>query len=506
MTPKNKLMTPTNKIKFLPTATLTAVFFLLFLGIFYVNQAVESAATSTVRGRALWTDGHGYVYFSCLDDHIGDLLDVPGNLYSTSSSPYGFHFYSAPCVNLYHQVSIDASNNFSGQAWSPDYGLISFAATATTPDESFRATHCPSCAVGTCSACYETSTQRVYGYAKTQTNGMWISLNKSTSTELKLQNYDLDNQIVPGNSSILAGDFAYNAVNQFPGTSTNSFLSFNCKTENGGNSNCTSDNNNYKVYIGNLQVGKMSAPNWDYTNACDFGALKTVLKWDLKSGQYAIGSPLTYHTNQTAFEIVLNNSNTMNTSTNICYSGVVNSAAPQYIFDKNNCPNLDYNKHYYWWLRLYNENNQPTEWYQFGASNNGVVSVITDNDDGDQDPLNFLTYKHEFPSPFFTWMPNPVLVGTSTYFTSQSFYYTGGFSSLQSCTNANCSYLWSMDPVLFGDTISSTTNVTTTINFGHPTNTDVWLQVRDSDSYVCSTSTPINASYTLPIWREVKAQ
>lgn len=497
-------MMPKNKIKFFSPVSRAAVIFLLFLGVFLASQAVEAAATSTIRGRALWTDGHGYVYFSCLDDQIGDLLDVEGNFYSTSTSPYGFHFSSPPCVNLVHGVYLNSSNNFSGQAWSPDYGLISFAATATTPSDSFRS-HCSSCVLGTCSACYNPTDQKVYGYARVLGNSLWINLDNVATTSPRLQNYDLNNQIVPGNSDILAGDFAYDAVNQFPGTTTNSFLSFNCQTENGGTSNCSGLNSNYKVYISNLQIGKMSAPNWNYSQACAGGALKTVLKWDLKSGQYAVGDPPTYHVSQTAFEIVLNNSNTMNTSTNICYSGVISSEAQQYIFDKNNCPGLDYNKNYFWWIRLYDENNQPTGWYQFGDPNNGVISEVTDNEQN-SDPLDFLTYKHEFPSPFFTWTPQPVLVGTSTYFTSQSFYYTGGFSTLQSCTNANCSYLWSMDPLLFGDTISSTTNVTTTMIFGHPTNTAVWLQVRDSDSYVCSTSTVLNVNYALPIWREVKAQ
>jgi hypothetical protein len=27
--------------------------------------------------------------------------------------------------------------------------------------------------------------------------------------------------------------------------------------------------------------------------------------------------------------------------------------------------NLDYDKHYYWWIRLYDENNEPTIWYQY---------------------------------------------------------------------------------------------------------------------------------------------
>lgn len=499
-------MTPKNKIKFFPGTLRTALFLVLFLGLFLTIRAVESASTSTLRGRALWTDGHGYVYFNCLDDQIGDLLDVEGNLYSMDALPYGFHFYSAPCSNLIHGVTIGVNNNFYGEAWSPYNGMISFAATGTTPDENFR-THCPSCPFGSCSACYNPTDQRVYGYAKVLNSGMWIGLDKSTSFPLKLQGYDLDNQIVPGNSSILAGDFAYNATGQFPGTTTDSFLSFNCQTENGGVSNCTSGNNNYKVYISNLQIGKLSAPNWDYEHACGSYALRAVLRWNLKSGQYATGSPLGYEKSQTGFEIVVNNFNNLSTTTNVCYSGYVNSPASQYTFDKlDNCPNLSYNANYYWWIRLYDENDQPTDWYQFGDPDSGVVSETTDNGNPDGSALTFTTYKHEFPSPFFTWTPDPVLVGTSTFFTSASYYYTGSYATLQSCNDANCSYLWSMDPFLVGDTISSTTNETTTMTFSYPTGTTVWLQVTDADSYVCDTSTVLDVNYALPIWREIKVQ
>jgi len=184
----------------------------------------------------------------------------------------------------------------------------------------------------------------------------------------------------------------------------------------------------------------------------------------------------------------------------------VSSAANQYIFNQANCPNLNYNQNYYWWIRLYDDQGTPTAWYQFGATGNGAASFVTDGGDPDSNPLTFTTYKHEFPSPFFTWAPNPALVGTSTYFTSQSDYYTGGFASLQPCDNFHCSYLWSMSPVLFGDTINNSSSASTTMIFGHPTGTSVFLQVTDKDSYVCSTSTTLDVNYALPMWREVKAQ
>ncbi len=461
--------------------------FLLFLAIFFslnlVGHLAQAVATSTIRGAAWWGD-NGYVYFNCLDDIIGDHLDVSGNLNSTSSLPAGFHFYSTPCTNLIHAVYLSSNNNFSGQAWNANQGLISFAAT-TTPDDTFRA-HCASCAAGThCSACYNPIDQKVYGYAQVLSDSSWLKLDNTLPPYVLIQNYDLSVPVVPGNSNVFPGDFAGSALN----SGSLGALSFNCETENNGNSNCGL--RSYKTYISDLRIGELSSPNWNYSQACGGSALTAVLKWRLKSGQ------------QTAYEIIVNNQES--TSTPVCSSGKKTGLANQYIIPNADGCALNYNTNYYWWIRLYDQNDQPTDWYEFGAPSlsSGAVSVSTDGD-LDSNPKTFTTYKHEFPTPYFTWDPYQVLVGSTTVFTSHSFYYNSSNpSQAQICVNGQCAYLWkTTDPLAI---ISSSTSAITNMFFSQATGTTVTLRVTDNDSYVCSTSTVLNINYDLPLWQEVKS-
>jgi len=444
------------------------------IGCFFVIQSVL-AATSTIRGKAWWGDTYGYVYFNCLDDIIGDYLDVEGNL-----NP--FHFYSTPCTDIIHAVYIDADNNFSGEAWNLTKELITFDATTTPPEDGFGFnSNCPStCNLSnSCMACYNEEDQRVYGWARVLSDGTWIRLNSATSVPVKIQSWDLTNSVLPG-YDIDPGDFVGNASN------TLGWLSFNCQSE--GSGTCLS--RDYKVYISNLQIGHLSAPNWNYSQACSGVARTAVLKWYKKSGQ------------QTAYEIVVNDSNTLSTSTAVCWSGKKTSFfASQYILPNSDpdCGSLSYNTNYYWWIRLYDENDEPTEWYQYDSN-----SASDTDGNPDSNEYTFTTFKHEFPSPYFSWEPEEVLVGTSTLFTSNSLYYTSAQPSTpQSCTGPSCLYLWAATDL--SAIVSNPTAATTSIIFFQATSTSVTLQVTDVDNYVCSTSSTLRINYGLPIWREVKA-
>ncbi len=477
------------------TFTVSLIFgiFLLFLAFFCLTKNTQAAATSTLRGAAWWGDDNSYVYFSCLDDIIGDQLDIEGNLCTPPDC--AFHFYSEPCSHLVHGVYINnTSNNFSGEAWNAAKGLITFNATTSPPDAyAFNGPsqgNCPSCILANgCWACYNTTTQGVYGWARVVADGAWLKLNSATTTPVKLQSWDLTDSVLPGHD-ISAGDFVGTA------TSTAGDLSFNCESELGGTgANCSV--RDYKVYIGNLQIGKLSAPNWNYSQACTGGALKAVLKWYLKSGQ------------QTAYEVVVNDSDSLSTSTAICWSdkvtGPTGASARQYIVPNLTCPDvLNYNTNYYWWLRLYDENDAPTEWYQFGSGLEGLISEVTDGSPDTSE--TFKTYKHEFPSPYFSWSPFDVLVGTTTLFDSAaSRYYTAAQPATpQVCSSSTCAYLWTTTDL--GAIISNPSEGTTSIIFKQATGTSITLELTDTDTYVCSTSTTLYINYDLPLWREIKAQ
>ncbi|MFA5154964.1 MAG: hypothetical protein WC453_00870 [Patescibacteria group bacterium] len=453
--------------------------------------AKTAAAVSYIHGAAWWSGQSQYLAMDCIDDVSGDRFDVPGNL----TTPPGFAFYSVPCTNIVHHVSIDDNGNFAGEAWNYTKGLITFAATTTPPDNYAFSANCPGTCNGSnsCSACYNESTQRVYGWARVLSDGTWIRLDSAptaTRTPVAIQSWDLSSPVLPGHG-IQPGDFVGYA------TTTDDVISFNCESEWNGLSvgNCAT--RNYKAYVSNLEIGHLSAPNWSYSEACDFGARKVVLKWLLGSGT------------QTAYRIIINTVNA--TSSPVFDSGKqVAADARQLTCPSALCVNaLDsliwtpaYGTNYYWWIQLWDGDDQPTTWYQFGTldGHNGNLDESTDgNPDGNN--KTFTTYAHEFPNPFFTWEPTDILVGTTTNFTSN--YYSG--TPLPRSCYGNCTYLWTTsDPQ---DTIDSPYGATTSIKFFHKsTNTVVTLRVTDANNYYCSTSTSLTINYGLPIWREVKAE
>ncbi len=474
---------------------ITAFVFLvvLFVGI----QTVSAAATSTIRGKAWWGDQYKYVFFNCLDSEAGDRLDFPENLFSLPE-PRGFHFSVEPCQSVVFRTYIDDENRLSGSAWNYSKGSLSFDAVA--PDYSFNlpaAGNCPSCtAANNCSACYNEVDQKLYGYAKIEIDNTWIRLDSGLTPPVRLQSWDISNSVYPGHG-VQPGDFIGYASTPVGD------LSFNCVTEGGGEGTC--DTRAYKVYVHDAQVGHLVAPDWDYVSACSTGALTARLSWQLKSGT------------QSGFELVVGrpDTNTFSTSTGnyTCWTGPkYDSGAGQYVISNSivspdpNCGNLEYGKNYYWWIRLYYDNNtRVTKWYQYGA-NDGHIGDNDEETQGDPDSnqRTFTTYKHEFPIPYFNYSPEDVIVGTTTDFTSvgSKYFSTASPSLPQSCAGSNCHYQWSTSDA--GDIISASTAATTTIIFHRATNTTVYLYVSDNDNYTCSTSTSINVNYGLPIWREVK--
>lgn len=476
-----------------PTKIILVAFILT--AVFFASKT--ASAESKLRGAAWWNDMYQYVYFDCADHIVGDKLDVPGN-FNGDQIPPGFKFYSSPCANLPHHVTIDDNGNFTGSAWNSIKGFITFDSTSTPPDGYGFNSHClNTCnASNNCTACYvegSNGEQKVYGWAKIandSTAASWIRLDSTLNPAVRLQSWDYINHNIYGGHNILPGDFIGYA------TSSVGNLSFNCESESGGN--CLTKA--YKVYVGNLQIHHTTAPNWTYTDACNtFGALNADLKWYLKSGT------------QSGFEVVVNTSSSFSTSSGnyVCWSGHKDGTSNHYAIPNQDmvggtytCQNLNYNTNYYWWVRLYDENGSSTPWYQYNSNSS---SDTDGNPDGNAQ--TFTTYKHEFPTPYFDWSPFEIAVGTPVTFSSNGDPNNYG----QSCYGGNCRYLWTTsDPNAYFDgtlATSSTKHPTTSISFAHPTSTLVYLRVTDSDNYVCSTSSPvIKINYDLPIWREVKAE
>jgi hypothetical protein len=498
-----------NKTQFLLTA-------LIIAASFFIARNSQATVLATLRGSAWWGSNQ-YLYFNCLDNNSGDLLDDPYNLcggqlkYFTNplfcgTGDYVFHFSSAACSSLSYGVYLDSSGNFSGQAWNNTKGLVNFYATTTPPDGNSTITGCQNTCSTTsgCSACYNENTQQVHGWVRIVNDGTWIKLDtpldytgSASTTGVQIQSWNTASSTYPY-YSLSPGDFIGDA------TTTSSSLSFNCLSEGGKTGGGTCGTRNYKVYIGNLQIGHLTAPNWSAAQACGNGALQAVLTWNVKSGSAINNS------NQAGYEVVVNNVNSFSTSSGnyVCWSGVKSpSVATQYILPSSDCHGFAYNTAYYWWIRLFDTSGSSTPWYQFGLADghNGLLDTHT-NSTADPSQTVFMTYKHEFPESPFSWSPTPVLTSTTTNFTSSAVYYTTAApsSTPQTCNSANCHYLWSTTDAYASAT--SWTTATTSIMFQQATGTSVTLSLTDNDNYVCSTSTTFSVNYELPLWREIKAQ
>jgi hypothetical protein len=426
---------------------------------------VRASINENVRGLA--DSSQGYISFNCLDDDFAGVFPFT----------FEFRFNVPPCSFSQHGVNLDIDNNFSGLAWNPTLGFIDFGATSTPPDNyAFNVNCLSTCNAGnSCSACYNENNQRVYGWAKVISNNSWIELNSVVSPQTSITNYLAP---TPG---IFSG-YASSSIGS---------IRFNCSD----NSSCGTFD--HKVYIWKLELTEMSAPNWSFNDACTSGARKIVFKWLRRSGT------------QTAYRVIVNTVNS--TSTPVFDSGTLTGSAAQLVCPGPLCGfTPEYNTTYYWWLQLWNQDNEATELFQF---NTNTYGNLTDNVAGnnvanpDDANLTFTAYKHEFPIPYFTWSPFEILVGTSTDFSSNSRYYTTASpnSNSQLCVDGNCQFLWTAsDPAAL---IANATRSTTSIVFANLHPQSVSLRVTDADLYTCSTSSPLlSINFALPLWKEVKAE
>ncbi|NCB21011.1 MAG: hypothetical protein EOM88_03785 [Clostridia bacterium] len=455
---------------------------ILSLGIVSLFVLTFASANENHNIRGLASSSLGYISFNCLDD----------DFFGRFTHSFEFYFNVPPCSVSQHGVHLDENNRLSGTAWSPSIGYLDFGSTSTpsAPNYNFN----ENCLNNTCTnannciACYNYNDERIYGWAYLIKDDEWIPLD-SYEPPLQMSNY-----LAPQ-----PGVFR-NHINS-PSLGP---ISFNCLSE----GTCAIDN--YKVHLWKLALQSMSAPNLSYSQACQNSgsANRVTFKWQLKSGV------------QTAFRIIVNTVNS--TSSPVFDTGKVegsNRAAKQLVCPGAFClrPNLstwtpEYNTSYYWWLQLWDEDGNPTDWFQFDERSMGVV---TDNIDynfsynSDDYYLTFTTYRHKFPNPFYTYDPPDILVGTTTQFMSDSSFFTDAnpSSNPQTCVDGNCDFLWSTS-LPEEAIIMSTSSANTDIIFKNIYPQTVSLKVTDGEGYYCSYSGPVlsDINFQLPLWKEVKGK
>ncbi len=480
---------------------------LILLAFVFLLTLSSSADNIRLRGQGLWKGvennrDYGYIYFNCEDARTGNFFDEAGNLAGAGTffdpfTPEEFHFDFDPCLEIGFAVELDDFGLLSGDAWNPSVGIISFEYDGFDPPDNYAfASNCQGvCDQGNpCLACYNFSDQKLYGWGRIehpvvpdQGSVKWVRLDAYSDPNKSAAIYTNDSEQSPyPGANLNLGDLAGRGQSTYDGERE---ISLNCETENYPlPGTCLS--NDYRVYIKDLVIGRLSAPNWSFANACSSGAIGATLRWQRLSGV------------QTAYEVVINTKDSFSLDNNdyIYYSGKRPSSASQ--INLRASDGLNYDTAYYWWVRGYDDEDKPTNWIQY-TTNTGYDSDA--NRDGNN--LTFQTFEHEFPNPFFSWQPENPLTSTSTTFISESFVYTP--SSRQtpiSCDSqpALCDYLWTTTD--FGAVITDPNSSQTEISFYNATNTTIFLELSDQTGYYCSTSTSLRVNYDLPLWREVKAQ
>ena len=472
----------------------TLMFFIAFglsLAIVYyefglkTNIKTSSASTSNNTSGWAWNSNVGWISFNCTND-------------------------SPACGSSNYGVSIDLTTGyFSGYAWSANVGWVSFnrrtcvggsdagkycttnnncssnscrldgpGAAGTPPESPYN-----SPASLTYNAAYNFSTYAVTGWAKILSMGDdgWIKFNGAW-----LNGVSIDQA---------TGDFSGWAWNAGVDTGIG-WVSFNCSNDN----SCSTSN--YKV-VADInrppRATALSASNWSFSEAGQFGSLKAKLGWVFNDSD--IGQ------SEYAYQIIIDDDNNpadplfdsgqcfgYNNPTSKCK---INVGVDQFPINSSDMT-LNYNTPYYWWVKVWDSGS--------GHKDSGFVQYnsATDTDNNDSAPLTFTTYKHEMPIPSFTYFPNNPSRKEQVNFTNTSqVYLSSDPNHAVSCSSDQCTYLWTATA---GASINDSATTSPIITFNSAGNSTVTLKVTDNDGYYISASEVINVNAQLPKWKEVKPE
>jgi hypothetical protein len=203
------------------------------------NEAkiVRAGTGDNVYGFA-WSDNIGWISFNSID------CDINGNdIFEGAGEGAPTDCPSSGAVTNYGVNIDEVTGNFSGYAWSPNIGWISFEETSAPPasappDNYLFNTNCSSTCNGSnnCTACYKFTNNNIYGWAKALVLGDngWIKLSDDSVGAWNGKGAKINSA---------TGDFSGWAWNRNDVTSTSiGWISFNCAN----NGVCATSN--YKVH------------------------------------------------------------------------------------------------------------------------------------------------------------------------------------------------------------------------------------------------------------------
>ncbi len=422
-------------------------------------KIIKADSSNNINGYA-WSPNIGWVSFNCTNDD------------SCATSNYG--------------VSLNSDTGyFSGYAWSPNIGWISFNETNPPDNYSFN-TSCKTSGCNSsnnCTACYNSGSENVHGWAKILSLGDngWIKFHDTWTNGVSI---DSDTGSLIG--------WAWNGNSDDSGIG---WLSFSCAND---NSCATSD---YKV-IATISaaptITDLTAPNWSFAQAAQYGALQAKLGWvfnDVDNGA-----------SESAYQIIVNNSNSIdnplfNSGKCTGYKEPTGKCKIDVGVDRfpiDSVIDLDYNTPYYWWIKVWDNTDIASSLMQYNTDQDTPIEA------DDFSRLTFTTYKHEMPDVDFSWFPISPSKGEEVNFISDSqIYSTEHPDTAVDCTEDSCDWEWSATS---GINIIAPTASSTIIKFDSTGSATITLKITDSDGYYTYVSKTINVNAELPKWKEVKSQ
>ncbi len=375
-----------------------------------------------------WNSNIGWISFNCTDD-------------SCAGSDYGVH--------------MDNDGNFSGYAWGNNIGWISFNETDLF-DYSFS-TDCENtcdAADTPCTACYNSTDNNIYGWAKILSLGDdgWISFNCSNDGSCATSNFNVS---INASLNVFEG-WAWNNNSNGAGIG---WISFNCSNE----ASCaTSD---YHVDINFPPTVSNLTETTDYCGASP-GVL---LSWDFDDD---LG-------NQQSYEIVIEKDG----SSFYTFSDSSASTEFQLIFGTDYGGNtFDYNASYTWTVEAFDNIGQSSgvetslPFTSLGPHPRAIVDHYTTDISADEEVM--------------------FEADTSEYWDGGGYQVCDG---IPTCT-------WSWTSLASGVDIADASAPNTIVTFDDPGDSnDVVLLLTEEvsgNSYSCEVTTTLDVNLKLPQWIE----
>jgi hypothetical protein len=404
--------------------------------------------------------------------------------YNSQNSPNSFlnmgAVESGSFSPIKYGVNVDiygagTKGNFSGQAWSPYVGWISF--DVPPPETSFRA-NCPqyNCRDNNnCTACLDFATGRIYGWAKALVldGDGWIRFDHNGAEKWPDNTMSAYVDSSPPSTPYAFRGWAWN------GDVGNIYKGIGWMCFNSADTNCGGG-------------GVFSTKIEDWNNKPSISGIPQAVH-----GEYCIDPTL-----RVFLSWIFNDPNDTQKAYNIEVKRISDNHLFNYSGGFSNThtfTDIQYGEKYEWKVRVQDDTGQWSAWV---------------------DGQDFEAPKHKYPEvEIASWFPEDPSEGEEVNFYASTTTYKDdhtpvtGNTCYGDLTNGGCKFLWSIDAggageIAVQDGVSTETSLVPIVVFkNRAISTTVRLTVTDNDNYSCDaakTFDPGSIKVKLPVWVEQK--